>query len=58
MKMQSHNQAWADGLAGNGRLSCGGQRWKAFYASLSDEQKATLDSNYGRCRFGRWHDRR
>ncbi|WP_291868807.1 Spy/CpxP family protein refolding chaperone [Bradyrhizobium sp.] len=29
----------------------------AFYATLSDEQKARLDSNYGRGRFGRWRDR-
>ena len=29
----------------------------AFYATLSDEQKAKLDSNYGRGRFGRWRDR-
>lgn len=30
---------------------------EAFYATLSDEQKAKLDSNYGRGRFGRWRDR-
>ena len=30
---------------------------EAFYATLSDEQKARLDSNYGRGRFGRWRDR-
>jgi hypothetical protein len=30
---------------------------ETFYATLSDEQKAKLDSNYGRGRFGRWHDR-
>jgi hypothetical protein len=30
---------------------------EAFYATLSDEQKASLDSNYGRGRFGRWRDR-
>jgi hypothetical protein len=30
---------------------------EAFYATLSDEQKAQLDSNYGRGRFGRWRDR-
>jgi LTXXQ motif family protein len=29
---------------------------EAFYATLSDEQKARLDSNYGRGRFGRWRD--
>ena len=28
----------------------------AFYATLSDEQKAQLDSNYGRGQFGRWRD--
>jgi hypothetical protein len=27
-----------------------------FYASLSDEQKARLNSNYGRYRFWRWRD--
>ncbi|MGB8397404.1 Spy/CpxP family protein refolding chaperone [Bradyrhizobium sp.] len=27
-----------------------------FYASLSDEQKARLNSNYGRDRFWRWRD--
>jgi hypothetical protein len=30
---------------------------EAFYATLSDEQKARLDSNYGRGRFSRWRDR-
>lgn len=30
---------------------------EAFYVTLSDEQKAKLDSNYGRGRFGRWRDR-
>ena len=30
---------------------------EAFYATLSDEQKTKLDSNYGRGRFGRWRDR-
>ena len=30
---------------------------EAFYATLSDEQKARLDSSYGRGRFGRWRDR-
>ena len=30
---------------------------EAFYATLSDDQKARLDSNYGRGRFGRWRDR-
>jgi LTXXQ motif family protein len=30
---------------------------EAFYATLSDEQKIRLDSNYGRGRFGRWRDR-
>lgn len=30
---------------------------EAFYATLSDEQKVKLDSNYGRGRFGRWRDR-
>ena len=30
---------------------------EAFYATLNDEQKAKLDSNYGRGRFGRWRDR-
>jgi LTXXQ motif family protein len=30
---------------------------EAFYATLSDGQKARLDSNYGRGRFGRWRDR-
>lgn len=30
---------------------------ETFYSTLSDEQKAKLDSNYGRGRFGRWHDR-
>lgn len=29
---------------------------EAFYATLSDEQKARLDSNYGRGRFSRWRD--
>jgi hypothetical protein len=29
----------------------------AFYATLSDEQKARLDSNSGRSRFWRWRDR-
>jgi hypothetical protein len=30
---------------------------EAFYATLSDEQKARLDSNAGRGRFWRWRDR-
>jgi len=30
---------------------------EAFYALLSDEQKARLDSNVGRGRFWRWRDR-
>jgi hypothetical protein len=30
---------------------------EAFYATLSDEQKARLDSNYGHGRFWRWRDR-
>jgi LTXXQ motif family protein len=30
---------------------------EAFYATLSDEQKVRLDSNYGRGQFGRWRDR-
>ena len=30
---------------------------EAFYATLSDEQKARLDSNVGRGRPWRWHDR-
>jgi len=30
----------------------------AFYAVLSDEQKARFNSNAGRGRFWRWHDRR
>jgi LTXXQ motif family protein len=30
---------------------------EAFYATLGDEQKSRLDSNYGRGRFGRWRDR-
>lgn len=30
---------------------------EAFYATLSDEQKARLDSNYGRGRFWRWRER-
>jgi LTXXQ motif family protein len=30
---------------------------EAFYATLSDEQKARLDSNYGHSRFWRWRDR-
>jgi hypothetical protein len=30
---------------------------EAFYATLSDEQKARLDSNYSRGRFWRWRDR-
>jgi hypothetical protein len=30
---------------------------EAFYATLSDEQKARLDSNSGRGRFWRWRDR-
>ena len=30
---------------------------EAFYATLSDEQKARLDSNVGRGRYWRWHDR-
>jgi hypothetical protein len=30
---------------------------EAFYATLSDEQKARLDSNVGRGRFWRWRDR-
>jgi hypothetical protein len=30
---------------------------EAFYATLSDEQKAKLDSNDGRDRFWRWNDR-
>src|SRR5512141_170473 len=30
---------------------------EAFYATLSDEQKARLDSNTGRGRFWRWRDR-
>jgi LTXXQ motif family protein len=30
---------------------------EAFYAMLSDEQKAKLDSNYSRGHFGRWRDR-
>ena len=29
----------------------------AFCATLSEEQKTRLDSNYGRGRFGRWRDR-
>jgi LTXXQ motif family protein len=29
---------------------------EAFYATLDDAQKARLDSNYGRGRFGRWRD--
>ncbi len=29
----------------------------AFYATLSDEQKARLDQAYGRHGFRRWHDR-
>jgi len=30
----------------------------AFYAVLSDEQKARFNSNAGRGRHGRWHDHR
>ena len=30
---------------------------EAFYATLSDEQKARLDSNVGRGRYWRWRDR-
>jgi hypothetical protein len=30
---------------------------EAFYATLSDEQKARVDSNSGSSRFWRWHDR-
>jgi hypothetical protein len=30
---------------------------EAFYATLSDEQRVRLNSNYGRGRFGRWRDR-
>ena len=30
---------------------------EAFYATLSDEQKARLDSNFGRGRYWRWRDR-
>jgi hypothetical protein len=30
---------------------------EAFYATLNDEQKARLDSNYGRGPFWRWRDR-
>ena len=30
---------------------------EAFYATLSDEQKARIDSNDGRGRFRRWRDR-
>jgi LTXXQ motif family protein len=30
---------------------------EGFYATLNDEQKTRLDSNYGRGRFGRWRDR-
>lgn len=30
---------------------------EAFYATLSDEQKARLDSNTGRGQFQRWRDR-
>jgi len=30
---------------------------EAFYATLSDEQKSQLDSDFGRRRFWRWRDR-